>query len=213
MICRWVKLTQKQTGNEIWLQPEFGELPLDRWLWRVASCRSDVFFVTCFISFFCLRCFLYCLRCFLWYLWCFVCHLGSIIVTWDVFLSRDFFFVVCGIFLVACNILIFVVNVFFVVTTPSSRFEIHLGAKGQEVDVEGYTAHCANAWRLIRIMVFFFFLGMNSPTLCLVMDIMASVHRAEKLALANSTNFNLWSIPTNIIIDELIIKIEKLPQR
>ena len=128
-------------------------------------------------------------------------------------MSRDFFFVVGGIFLVACNILIFVVNVFFVVTTPSSRFDIHLGAKGQEVDVEGYTAHCANARRLIRIIVFFFYLGMNSPTLCLVMDIMTSVHRAEKLALANSTNFNLWSIPTNIIVDELIIKIEKLPQR
>ena len=63
----------------------------------------------------------------------------------EMFLTRDFFFVVSGIFLVACNILIFVVNVFFVVTTPSSRFEIHLGAKGQEVDVEGYTAHCANA--------------------------------------------------------------------
>ena len=61
------------------------------------------------------------------------------------FLSRDVSSVVCGIFFVACNILIFVVNVFFVVTTPSSRFEIHLGAKGQEVDVEGYTAHCANA--------------------------------------------------------------------
>ena len=48
----WVKLTQKQTGNEIWLQPEFGELPLDRWLWKAASCRSDVVFVTCIFFFF-----------------------------------------------------------------------------------------------------------------------------------------------------------------
>ena len=107
------------------------------------------------------------------------------------FLSRDVFSLFCGIFYVACNILIFVVSVYVVVTTPSPLFEIHLSANGQEVDVEGYTAHCANAWRLIRIMVFFFFLGMNSPTLCLVMDIMASVHRAEKLTLTNSTNFNL----------------------
>ena len=61
------------------------------------------------------------------------------------FLSRYVSSVVCGIFFVACNILIFVVSVFFVVTTPSSRFEIHLCANGQEVDVEGYTAHCANA--------------------------------------------------------------------
>ena len=208
-----VTLTQNQTGNEIWLQPEFGELPLDRWLWRAASCRSDVVFVTCIISFFAWDVFFVNCGVFLvlvmpclsfggcyCYLRCFFCRVVFIL-----------FSVVFSLLLVI--FWFFVVSVFFVVTTPSSFFKIHLCANGQEVYVEGYTAHCANVWGLIRIIVFF--LGMNSPTVCLVMDIMASVHRAEKLALGNSTSryFNFRSTPTNILTDQLIMRIEKLPQR
>ena len=82
----WVKLTQKQTGNEIWLQPEFGELPLDRWLWRVASCRSDVVFVTCIISFFAWDVFF--VTCGVFYGTCDV-----LFVIWGVSLLLEMFFV------------------------------------------------------------------------------------------------------------------------